>query len=292
MMPRFECYDLPGCRMDSPLVVDTCQQGQEHHLVVQLAGDGQPIEQQPFPIQEILYLRLLFQMHPETCPPEALLAVLSGEPLEVCREIHPGMVRPREADLVSARNLLSRARKKLRFFGVDIVPLPQRGWRLCPFPKRSGVPTGRFLRLDKEPLLVPSGTLWLDQTLHTLLWVESGALREVQQFSLNTWYFLQKFLEYYPLHTPYEALLSVQTGRSLATCQEWLAQAIEQQRLSKLLHTTRYTLLRCARTVRKFGLDYRAVTNLGYKLIPVPSGEESVEGKAWEPEPEGDEALV
>jgi DNA-binding response OmpR family regulator len=103
---------------------------------VTLLVQEQPVivEQQRFTDQEFDILKTLFDQHPEYCPLAELLAAQSARSLpqcrtEVMRALDEGCI---DEIIRPVRNLLHRARIKLRRFGLDVRSIQETGYLLVP----------------------------------------------------------------------------------------------------------------------------------------------------------------
>jgi hypothetical protein len=96
-------------------------------------GDPQSIrEQQRFSDQEFDILVTLFDLYPDYSPLAELLASQSSRPLTQCqREVSRVLDEGYIDDIIRpVRNLLHRARVKLRRFGLDVRSIQETGYLL------------------------------------------------------------------------------------------------------------------------------------------------------------------
>ena len=83
-------------------------------------------------------IETLLTNYPDYCPYEVVLSAMMDKSLEKCRERVLWGLEEGAVDVVvrPARNLLGRARLKLRPFGIDIRSMIQIGYMLTPLKKK------------------------------------------------------------------------------------------------------------------------------------------------------------
>ncbi len=135
-MSRFKRFELGTMLPErSALILDT-----EQGVLSLLRGDGEQMisEQQLLSPSEMAVIEALLTQYPDYCPYEAMLSAMTGKSLEKCRERVVWGLEEGEVDAVMrpVRNLLGRARMKLRPFGIDIRSMIQTGYMLIPLRKK------------------------------------------------------------------------------------------------------------------------------------------------------------
>jgi hypothetical protein len=101
-------------------------------LCDQEAGGSIIVEQQQYSDQEFAVLLVLFEQYPDYAPQADLLAAQTGRSLQQCqREVQRALDDGLIDELIRpVRNVLSRARLKLRRFGMDIRSIQETGYMI------------------------------------------------------------------------------------------------------------------------------------------------------------------
>ncbi|GCF10900.1 hypothetical protein [Dictyobacter arantiisoli] len=126
---RFTNYKLG--LVDGTLTFD-----RESKTITLLASEPQQepaiIEQQRFTDQEFLIMETIFDQYPDYCPLAELLSAQSDRSLAQCRtEVMRALDEGGIDDIIRpVRNLLHRARIKLRRFGLDVRSIQETGYLL------------------------------------------------------------------------------------------------------------------------------------------------------------------
>ncbi len=136
VMSRFVRFDLKALLPEQSTLILDREQG-----VLSLLGGGaekEISEQQLLTPSEMPVIQALLSNYPDYCPYEVVLSAMTGKSLEKCRERVLWGLQEGEVDVVMrpVRNLLGRARLKLRPFGIDIRSMLQTGYMLTPLRQR------------------------------------------------------------------------------------------------------------------------------------------------------------
>jgi hypothetical protein len=135
-MSRFKRFEIGPLLAEHNALILDAQQG----VLSLLSVDGKQTisEQQLLTPSEMPVIDALLGSYPDYCPYEVVLWAMTGKSLEKCRERVLWGLEEGEVDVVMrpVRNLLGRARLKLRPFGIDIRSMIQTGYMLTPLRQR------------------------------------------------------------------------------------------------------------------------------------------------------------
>src|SRR6266536_4465924 len=90
-----------------------------------------------------------------------------------------------------------------------------------------------------------------------------------QLLSPSEMYVIEELLKTYPEYCPYEVLLSAIPGKSIEQCQEKVLWGLEEGAVDVVMRPVRNLLARCRMKLHPFGIEVKALVNVGYVLIPL-----------------------
>lgn len=130
--------------------------------------------------------------------------------------------------------------------------------------------TYRFHPYDLHPLLPQETQLILDRETDVLVALSGGVIIELQHFSACEITVAEVFLTSYPDYCPHEEVLAATIGKSVERCRAMILASIEDTgTLDPVMRPVRNLLGRTRLKFRPFGIEVKALPQMGYMLLPL-----------------------
>jgi hypothetical protein len=128
----------------------------------------------------------------------------------------------------------------------------------------------RFKTFTLRPLFSEGTQLVLDSESDIAVQVCAGEVIEVQHFTTLEVVVAETFLASYPDYTPHEIILSAMTGKSVERCRERILTSVEENgTVDPVMRPVRNLLGRTRLKLRPFGIEVKALPQMGYLLVPL-----------------------
>ena len=128
----------------------------------------------------------------------------------------------------------------------------------------------RFKTFTLRPLFPEEMQLVLDSESDIAVQIVAGEVIEVQHFTTLEVVVAETFLASYPDYCPHEVVLSAMTGKSAERCRERILTSIEENgTVDPVMRPVRNLLGRTRDKLRPFGIEIKALPQMGYLLVPL-----------------------
>jgi hypothetical protein len=128
----------------------------------------------------------------------------------------------------------------------------------------------RFKTFTLRPLFSEETQLVLDSESDVAVQLVAGEVVEVQHFTTLEVVVAETFLESYPDYAPHEVVLSAMTGKSVERCRARILTSIEENgTVDPVMRPVRNLLGRTRDKLRPFGIEIKALPQMGYLLVPL-----------------------
>jgi hypothetical protein len=126
--------------------------------------------------------------------------------------------------------------------------------------------------LIPEDSIMIIDTVNLSLNLLRLLPDHTQALQEQQRFTQIELTLVLELFAHFPNYCPFENLLQVREGRTIAVQRERLYRALEEREVDSVLTPLRNNISRCRAKLHMFGIDICNISETGYLLISDKKG--------------------